>query len=599
MSPVRALWKAMSAQRTELAIAAFVGFLASACAIALLGTSAWLISRAAEMPPVLTLSVAAVMVRAFALGRAVFRYLERLLGHDAAFRGLSQLRVSLYVSLEAITPNGLARFTRGDLIARLGADVDTAVDLPLRIVLPWAQAVLVSVGTVAFLVWLLPMVGAVIGIIVLLALTVLPWLIGRTAAHAEARLAPGKADLANATLASLTASPDLLVLGADSRALTALHVRDNHVTALGRRESVALGLSGGSGTLFQGFAVVAALLIAIPAVVDGRLPAVMLAVAALLPLALFDVLQTLPGSALAFHRLRGAAERLAEIHDATGGDISHTAEIPGAFTGLEVDRVRARWAGSDTDALDGVTMHIAPGERIAIIGPSGSGKSTLATVLMGFLEYQGSAVTCGHEIRALDGDDLRERIGMMEQNSHVFDTTIAANLRLGRLISSDAEVWAALEEAQLAEWVRTLPLGLETEVGSFGTRLSGGQQQRLALARLLLASRDLVILDEPTEHLDAQTAASLDQTLIAATASRTAIIITHRLTGLEAADRIYVLEHGRVLEHGSHDELMGTEGWYAVNRRRQDDQRSMAELIDRLPIGIGVPVPPLERMSHA
>lgn len=591
MSPVRALWRAMSAQRPELAVAAIVGFIASASAIALLGTSAWLISRAAEMPPVLTLSVAAVMVRSFALSRAVFRYLERLLGHDAAFRGLSQLRVSLFKSLEAITPNGLARFTRGDLISRLGADIDTAVDLPLRIVLPWAQAVLVSVGTVAFLLWMLPSIGVAVGIVVLLALTVLPWLIGRTAVRAETRLAPGKAELANAALASLTASSDLLVLGADGAALESLHRRDEEVTALGRRESIALGLSGGTGALVQGLAVIAALVIAIPAVADGQLPAVMLAVAALLPLALFDVLQTLPGSVLAFHRLRGAAERLDEIHEATDGASRAESEEPGDFTGIVVEEMRARWAGASHDALNGVSVRIAPGERIAIVGPSGSGKSTLATVLMGFLDYQGSAVTCGSEIRSLSGDGLRERIGLMEQSSHVFDTTIAANLRMGRLDANDAEVWAALEEAQLADWVRTLPLGLETEVGPFGTRLSGGQHQRLALARLLLASRDLVILDEPTEHLDAQTAEQLDLTLLAATASRTAIVITHRLIGLESADRIYVLEHGRVVEHGTHEQLMDETGWYAENRRRQDDQRSMSELIDLLPVGIGVPVP--------
>jgi ATP-binding cassette subfamily C protein CydCD len=214
---------------------------------------------------------------------------------------------------------------------------------------------------------------------------------------------------------------------------------------------------------------------------------------------------------------------------------------------------------------------------------------------MGFLDYGGSATTCGEEIRALNGDALRERIGMMEQSPHVFDTTIAANLRMGRLDATEVEVWTALEEAQLAEWVLTLPLGLQTEVGSFGTRLSGGQHQRLALARLLLASRDLVILDEPTEHLDAQTAEQLDRTLLAATASRTAIIITHRLVGLESADRIYVLELGRVIEHGTHDQLIVGDGWYAVNRRRQDEQRSMAELIDLLPSGIGVPVPPLAR----
>lgn len=545
--------------------------------------------------PVLTLSVAAVMVRAFALGRAVFRYLERILGHDAAFRGLSQLRVSLYRSLEAITPNGLARFTRGDLISRLGADIDTAVDLPLRIVLPWAQAALVSLGTVVFLIWLLPSAGVVIGIVVLVSLTLLPWLIGRTAARAEARLAPGKAQVANAALSSLTASSDLLVLGADGPALASLRKRDEQVTALGRRESVALGLSGGMGTLLQGFAVLASLLIAIPAVGDGSLPAVMLAVAALLPLALFDVLQTLPASVLAYHRLSGAADRLAEIHDASTSDVQSQSVHPGEFTGLVVDALHARWAGAHDDALKGVAVRIAPGERIAIVGPSGSGKSTLATVLLGFLDYQGSAITCGHEIRAMNGDELRERIGMMEQSSHIFDTTIAANLRMGRLEADDSSLWNALAEAQLAEWVRSLPLGLETEVGSFGTRLSGGQHQRLALARLLLASRDLVILDEPTEHLDAQTAEQLDHTLLAATASRTAIIITHRLIGLEAADRIYVLERGLVTEYGTHEDLMERCGWYAVNRHRQDEQRSMSMLIGDLPVGIGVPVPPLAR----
>ena len=385
------------------------------------------------------------------------------------------------------------------------------------------------------------------------------------------------------------------MLGADQRALAALRTRDERVTALGRRESVALGLSGGTGTLFQGAAVVAALLIAIPAVAEGRLPAVMLAVAALLPLALFDVLQTLPGSALAFHRLRGAAARLAGIHDASRVDATPAGGRPGEFVGLAVADLSARWAGASVDALDGISLSIACGERIAIVGPSGSGKSTLATVLMGFLPYEGSAVTCGSEIRALDGDLLRERIGMMEQSSHVFDTTIAANLRIARREATDDEVWAALGEARLADWVRTLPSGLETEVGSFGTRLSGGQQQRLALARLLLARRELVILDEPTEHLDAQTAEQLDLTLLSATRGRTSILITHRLVGLEAADRIYVLDHGRIVEHGTHDALMSVDGWYSATRRRQDDQRSMSELIERLPAGIGVPVPPLAR----
>ena len=180
--PVRMLWRSMSSHRVELGGAGILGALASISAVALLGTSAWLIATAAEMPPVLTLTVAAVMVRFLALSRALFRYAERLVGHDAAFRGLTELRVVVYSSLERLAPTGLSAFGRGDLLARLVADVDAALDLPLRVVLPWAQAVLVAAGTVAFLGWLLPVSGVVIGVLSVIALALTPWLVARIGA---------------------------------------------------------------------------------------------------------------------------------------------------------------------------------------------------------------------------------------------------------------------------------------------------------------------------------------------------------------------------------------------------------------------------------
>ena len=192
---MREMWRAMGTQRWRLAAAALFGVIAAASTVALLGTSGWLISYAAELPPVLSLSVAAVIVRSFALSRSVFRYLERLVGHDAAFRGLTDLRVTIYERLERLSPVGLLRFGRGDLLARLVADVDAALDLPLRVVLPWVQAALVSAATVAFLAWLVPGAGLALGVVLVIGLIVVPWIVARIAARTERRLAPTRGAL--------------------------------------------------------------------------------------------------------------------------------------------------------------------------------------------------------------------------------------------------------------------------------------------------------------------------------------------------------------------------------------------------------------------
>ena len=590
--PVRSLWRAMSTQRRELAVAALMGGIASLSAVALLGVSGWLISTAATMPPVLTLTVAAVMVRFLALSRAIFRYVERLVGHDAAFRGLSQLRVSIYSQLERLAPTGLRAFGRGDLLARLVSDVDAALDLPLRVVLPWLQAVLVSVATVAFLGWLLPGTGAVVGTLCVISVAVVPWIVASTARAAEARMAPARADLTSAVVRALDATPEISAFGA-TRAVTArVGLLDDALTRLNVRESYALGLGGGIGTVVQGLGVVAALVIAVPAVIDGRIEPVWLAVAALLPLALFDVLATLPASALAYQRVRGSAVRIAEVEDVPlpVPEPDDPVDLPEAFTGVSLVGVSARWVDGD-DALAHVDLQVAPGSRVAVVGPSGAGKSTLASVLMGFLRYDGSVTVSGVQVAGADGDDLRHHVGLLTQRAHIFDTTIADNVRIGRPDATPAEIQAAVDAAQLSDWIARLPLGVDTPVGSFGLSVSGGEGQRIALARLLLAGRSLVILDEPTEHLDGATAEALTTTMMQALADSTVLLITHRLMGVEGFDRIVELDRGRVVDQGTHEELMARGGWYAQQWTLESDRRDMARLVPQLPIGIAVPAP--------
>ena len=580
----------MAAQRKELALAGLLGGLASLCAVALLGTAAWLISQASEYPPVLTLTVAAVLVRTFALGRAFMRYAERLVGHDAAFRGLTELRVRVYERLERIAPVGLAQFTKGDLLNRLVVDVDSALDLPLRIVLPWAQAVFVSVTTVAFLAWLLPGVGLIVGLIVVLALIVSPLIIGRTTRRAEYLLAPSKAELTSVVVTALNSCADLSANGRILDTTTRAHIIDDSITALSRRESFVLGIGGAIATVLQGLAICVTLVIAIPAVATGRIEPVWLAVVALLPLALIDVLATLPGSALAYARLKGSADRIAGVMDSPDplADLKNPKTLGSDPSSISVHKLSASW--STVRVLDGIDFDLRAGERVAIVGPSGSGKSTLAAVLMGFLPYEGSARIEGIELSSVLGDDLREHISVLSQQAHIFDTTIAENIRLGREIDESA-VWRSLEQAQLAVWARSLPDGLQTSVGTFGMSISGGEAQRLALARFLVQPRPVVILDEPTEHLDRETAQELENTLFAALTGFTTIVITHRLSSLHRADNVIVLQAGVVSERGTVEELSDRGGWFAEQLKSEEEDLRVHSFISQLPIGRGAPVP--------
>jgi ATP-binding cassette subfamily C protein CydCD len=240
--------------------------------------------------------------------------------------------------------------------------------------------------------------------------------------------------------------------------------------------------------------------------------------------------------------------------------------------------------------LNGISFDLLAGHRLAVVGPSGSGKSTLAAALMGFLPYEGSARIEGIELSSVLGDDLREHISVLSQQAHIFDTTIDENIRLGREIDESA-VWRSLEQAQLAVWARSLPDGLQTSVGTFGMSISGGEAQRLALARFLVQPRPVVILDEPTEHLDRETAQELENTLFSALTGFTTIVITHRLSSLQRADNVIVLQAGVVSERGTVEELSDRGGWFSKQLKSEEEDLRVHSFISQLPIGRGAPVP--------
>jgi thiol reductant ABC exporter CydC subunit len=294
----------------------------------------------------------------------------------------------------------------------------------------------------------------------------------------------------------------------------------------------------------------------------------------LLPLAAFEVVAGLPLAAQQLERVRRSAARIFAVLDAPEpvAEPSEPAPLPAAPYTLKVENLRARWTPTAPYALDGISLDLAPGRRCAIVGPSGSGKTTLTAVLLRFLENaSGSAALNGTDLRTLSGDDVRTAIGLCAQDAHLFDSTIGENIRLARPAATDTEIRDALRRARLLDWTDALPHGLDTRVGEHGAQVSGGQRQRIALARALLADFPILLLDEPAEHLDTATADALTADLLTATEGRTTLLVTHRLTGLDAVDEIIVLDRGRVADRGTHADLLARAGLYRTLWNRETD----------------------------
>ncbi|MFF3820551.1 thiol reductant ABC exporter subunit CydD [Streptomyces bluensis] len=550
-------------RRGRLALALLLGSLALGSAVGLMATSGWLISRASQQPPVLYLMVAVTATRAFGIGRAVFRYTERLVSHDAVLRMLADTRVAVYRRLERLAPAGLRRTRRGDLLSRLVADVDALQDYWVRWLLPAGAAIVVSVASVGFAAWLLPEAGAVLALGLLAAGAGVPLVTGAVAQRAERRLAPARGTLATRVADLLTGTAELTVAGALRTRTAEARQADAVLTRIASRAATATALGDGLTALVTGLTVAATALVGVQAVADGRLGGVVMAVVVLTPLAAFEAVMGLPLAVQFRQRVRKSAERVYEVVDAPDPVREPDQPVPDPQSPfpLVLSGLAARHAEQNRDALAGIDLTLDQGRRIAVVGPSGSGKTTLAQVLLRFLDaHEGTYTLGGVDAYALEGDAVRRLVGLCAQDAHLFDSSVRENLLLARKDATEPELRDALARVRLLDWVDGLPDGLDTLIGEHGARLSGGQRQRLALARALLADFPVLVLDEPSEHLDLATADALTADLLAATEGRTTLLITHRLAGLEAVDEVVVLGEGRVVQRGPFSALAAGDG---------------------------------------
>ena len=527
-APLRRAERALAIPPARLLAAVLAAVATLASAFALAAVSAYLVTRAWTMPPVLDLTVAVVMVRALGVSRGVFRWLERMLTHDVALRGVVSLRTSLFTALASRTDDALTRLRRGELLSRLGDDAQELGDHVIKAIVPaLVAAVMLVVVLATFAPLSLPATAAMAASL-LLAAVAAPRFAHRAAALTEQAVLTTRGDVTSHSLEILDDATSLRVDGRLDGALARLAAAQSAHDAAIDRAARPAALAAAAVPASMVLAVTGSLLAAGAAWTAGDLSAGQIGILLLLPLSSFEASTALPAAATQHARSRAAAERLDALIG-EGGEVDGSAPVPAerpATATLTARDLTAGWS-AEAPCVRGLDLDLAPGSRLAVVGPSGSGKSTLLATLAGLLAPLGGEVSS-------DAASLREAVTMFAEDGHVFATTLRENLRVVRRDLSDDEALAALSAVGLDDWLATLPHGLDTMLGPDGTTVSGGERRRLLLARAVVRRGPVLLLDEPTEHLDTARGDALlaalltpgDESLVPA--SSTVVVVTHR-----------------------------------------------------------------------
>jgi ATP-binding cassette subfamily C protein CydC len=536
--------------RSRIALSLLLATLAVGFAVGLLATAGYLISRAAEQPPILSLTVAIVLVRFLGLARPIARYADRLAAHDLAFRGLGRIRAAVYERIEPLAPGQLDGYRRGDLLARMVGDVDALQGLYVRGLGPPVVALVVGAACIGVTAAVLPVAAGILALGLLVAGVAVPWLSAALSGTAGGRQAVARGALTADLVEVLRGAPELVAYGQEEAALARVRGLDRELTRNGRRDALVAGLGEALTILVTGLTTAGVLAVAVLASGEGTLDPVLVATLALLALASFEAVAPLAETARELSATFASGRRVLALVDPSPAIQDPPSPLPGPPRDATValNGVTAGYGG-DPPVVRDLRLALAPGRKIALVGSSGAGKTTVTRLLLRFLDPRAGTVTiAGHDLREYAQADVRRQFAIAGQEAYVFDSTIRENLRLARPDASDAQLRAVLRRAGLDDWVASLDDGLDTQVGEEGSRLSGGQRQRLTLARALLADAPVLVLDEPTAHLDPSTAQSVMDDVLDAAEGRSVLLITHRPEGLERMDEIVVLDDGRIAD---------------------------------------------------
>ena len=538
LSRILQVWRP---QYTRLITGIVIAELAVCAGLALMGQAGGRLAGAA-----IGVGAAYLLLRLSGAAQIVLRYVERLYTHDAMFRALADLRVWFYRKLAGGAAAGLGFQRSGDLLSRLVSDVQTLDNLYLRIFVPLVSALLTF--PIATIVWM--KAGTQAGLLTGALFAVLAFVLPLMGAHLSKRFGPdilhAESELRVAALDLTSGLREARAFGAEDVLAAVVTERQETLFKAQRRQQTRMALMQGfAGLIAKGG--IAIILCAVAGLLFPQAPAVAGLTALFVAITALEGVTGLARAGLLSGQVNHAAQRIVEIADKAPPAPEGNAPLP---TGrdLRLENVTFSWTPDRAPIFHNLSLTLRQGERAALIGPSGAGKSSLAAlILKAAFPAQGQILLGGTDINTLRDSDLRSQIAWLSQASHLFDDTVRGNLLLGREDISEEALWTALEQARIADVVRSLPDGLETWIGEGGSKLSGGQGRRIALARVLLSDAPILVLDEPATGLDADTERGFLETLNNATEGRSVLLIAHRLTGVEKLDRIWRLEDGQVI----------------------------------------------------
>jgi thiol reductant ABC exporter CydC subunit len=540
-----------------------------ASSIGLLTTSAFIIAMAALHPSIAVLQVPIVGVRFFGIARGLFRYLERYTSHQVTFRLLARLRVTFYRALEPLAPARLMDYHSGDLLSRVIGDIEALENFYVRGLAPPLIAAIIMLGMTLFMASFAPALGWALLFFLLAAGVGLPALSRTIGRRTGQRLVEQRAALNAALVDGIQGLPDLLAFNQEQHQIDKIDVLGLELGALQQRMASLNGLQAALSSMLTGLALITTLVIAIPLVNNGAIEGVFIAVLALATLTSFEAVQPLPLAAQYLEKDLSAARRLFEIIEAEP-EVAEPAQplAPPTEFSLEIRDLCFSYPQiPEAFSLDGVSFHLPQGKRLAIVGASGAGKTTLLNLLLRFWDFEkGQILLGGQDIRHYSPEELRARIAVVPQNAYLFSASVRENLLIARPDASQEQLIAAAKQAQIHDFIQSLPQGYDTWIGDQGLRLSAGERQRLAIARAILRESPLLILDEPTANLDPLTEREVLRALDFIMQERTVLMITHRLVCVAPLtgkmDEILVLSQGKVIERGRHTDLLQMDGYY-------------------------------------
>lgn len=555
MKDLLRLWTLFRPYRGWMVAGILIALLTLIANVALMALAGWFITAMAVAGAAgiaINYFAPAALIRLSAIVRTAGRYSERLVNHEATFRLIAELRVWFYRHLEPLAPAGLQLYHSGDLLSRLRADIDALDNLYVRVLVPVAVA---AISAVLFFIFLLlhdPLLALSGLVFLLLAGAILPIWSQAQGRGPGRRLADDEAELRAAVIDGVQGMAELTIYGANERQARRVDDLGRRLIADQSKLSSDHGLTQAAVGLSAHLSLWVLLWLGIPMVHDGTLMPPQLAMLALFTLASFEAVAPLPHAFQLLGRSLAAARRLFTVVDTRPAVAEPTTPSPRPERfDIQFNGVGFSYPGAAEPAVSDIHLEVPEGTRAAVVGATGSGKSTLFNLLLRFWGPDtGDIRIGGYSIADFQGDDLRGHIAVVSQQTHLFDTTIRENLLIAAPDASQEDIDAACRVAQIDEFITELPDGYDTWVGETGVRLSGGQARRIAVARALLKDAPILLLDEPTEGLDAETERSLMQALDRLMIGRTVLLITHRPAGLDWVDRVLVLDQGREVAHG-------------------------------------------------